>query len=399
MSELGEFREEVRGWLAENCPDGARGEGPIHLGTKRIDYPKDVQQWLEVMAERGWTVPMWPTEYGGGGLSLDEAKVLYEEMAAIDARAPLRNMGTRMLGPTLLEYGTEDQKQRHLTTIALGGANWCQGYSEPGAGSDLAGLKTRAEDKGDYFLVNGQKIWTSGAVNADWMFCLVRTDFEAPKHQGISFVLFPMDQEGVTVKPIQLISGSSPFCETFLDDVIAEKRDLVGQVNEGWTIGKRLLQHERSGQGGLGPAAAGKTNAVGVTVDLDVSEVANEYLGTSDGKIADNALRDEVISWKMKQAAFSSTQRRAGEESRSGSAPGEATSIFKLVGSSLTQNKQELVAKLMGTQGYGWQSEAFTADELATTTSWLSSRAVTIYGGTNEVQMNIIAKRVLGLPD
>ena len=402
MSELVEFREEVRGWLAENCPDGARGEGPVHLGTKRVNYPSDVQSWLERMAERGWTVPMWPTEYGGGGLSLDEAKILYEEMTAIDARVPLRNMGTRMLGPTLLEYGTEDQKQRHLTTIARGGANWCQGYSEPGAGSDLAGLKTRAEDRGDYFLVNGQKIWTSGAVNADWMFCLVRTDFDAPKHQGISFVLFPMDQDGVTVKPIQLISGSSPFCETFLDDVVAEKRDLIGQVNEGWTVGKRLLQHERSGQGGLGPGG-GKTQAVGVTVDLDVTEVAREYLGEVNGKIADSSLRDEVINWKMRSAAFRSTQRRAGEESSSGNAPGEATSIFKLAGSSLTQDKQELIAKLMGSQGYGWQddsgSNTFSDEELATTTSWLSSKAVTIYGGTNEVQMNIIAKRVLGLPD
>ena len=197
---------------------------------------------------------MWPREYGGGGLSLEQTKVLYEEMSAIDARPPLRNMGTRMLGPTLLEYGTEDQKQRHLTAIAEGKANWCQGYSEPGAGSDLAGLRTQADDQGDHFVINGQKIWTSGAQFADWMFCLVRTDNEAPKHQGISFVLLPMDQEGVTVKPIQLISGGSHFCETFLDNAIAEKRDLIGQLNEGWTVGKRLLQHERSGQGGLGPS-------------------------------------------------------------------------------------------------------------------------------------------------
>ena len=398
MSELQEFRQDVRGWLAEHCPTGARGEGEIHLGTTKKTYDRDTQAWLEIMAERGWTVPMWPTEYGGGGLSVDQTKVLYEEMAAIDARPPLRNMGTRMLGPTLLEYGTEDQKQRHLTTIAQGGANWCQGYSEPGAGSDLASLRTQAEDKGDYFLINGQKVWTSGAQFADWMFCLVRTDNDVPKHQGISFVLLPMDQDGVTVKPIQLISGGSHFCETFLDDAIAEKRDLVGQLNDGWSVGKRLLQHERSGQGGLGPSV-GRSGPVGVTIDLDVADVGRDYLGLQDGRIADPQMRDEVIRWKMRSAAFQSTQRRAGEEAKSGQTPGAATSIFKLYGSSLSQDRQDLIARLMGSQGVGWEGEAFASDEIGATRSWLASRAVTIYGGTNEVQANIIAKRVLGLPD
>ena len=348
MSELQAFREEVRGWLGEHCPEGARGEGDIHLGTTKKTYDRDLDAWLEIMAERGWTVPMWPTEYGGGGLSLEQTKVLYEEMSVIDARPPLRNMGTRMLGPTLLEYGTEDQKRRHLTAIAEGKANWCQGYSEPGAGSDLAGLRTQADDHGDHFVINGQKIWTSGAQFADWMFCLVRTDSDAPKHQGISFVLLPMDQEGVTVKPIQLISGGSHFCETFLDNAIAEKRDLIGQLNEGWTVGKRLLQHERSGQGGLGPSI-GKSGPVGVTIDLDVAEVGLDYVGSDDSKIADPSLRDEVIRWKMRSAAFSATQRRAGAEASSGAIPGAATSIFKLYGSSLAQDRQDLTARLMGT--------------------------------------------------
>ena len=398
MSELQAFREEVRGWLGEHCPEGARGEGDIHLGTTKKTYDRDLDAWLEIMAERGWTVPMWPREYGGGGLSLEQTKVLYEEMSAIDARPPLRNMGTRMLGPTLLEYGTEDQKRRHLTAIAEGKANWCQGYSEPGAGSDLAGLRTQADDHGDHFVINGQKIWTSGAQFADWMFCLVRTDSDAPKHQGISFVLLSMDQEGVTVKPIQLISGVSHFCETFLDNAIAEKRDLIGQLNEGWTVGKRLLQHERSGQGGLGPSI-GKSRPVGVTIDLDVAEVGLDYVGGDGGKIADPSLRDEVIRWKMRNAAFSATQRRAGAEVSSGATPGAATSIFKLYGSSLAQDRQDLTARLMGTQGAGWEGDGFSSDEVGATRSWLSSRAVTIYGGTNEVQCNIIAKRVLGLPD
>ena len=395
MSELAEFREETRAWLNENCPDGAKGPGEIHTGSTKIDFAADTQRWMEVMAERGWTVPNWPKEYGGGGLSTEETKVLYEEMLAISARAPLVNMGTRMFGPTLLEYGTEDQKQRHLTVIAQGGAAWCQGYSEPGAGSDLASLRCRAEDKGDYFLINGQKIWTSGAQYADWMFCLVRTDFDASKHNGISFVLLPMDQEGVTVKPIELISGVSPFCETFLDNAVAEKRDLVGQLNDGWTVGKRLLQHERSGQGGLGTGAQ-RSRPVGVTIDLEMQDVLNDYV--NDPSIAPE-LRDRVIDWQMKSAAFRLTQKRAGKESRDGKTPGEATSVFKLYGSTLAQDRQDLIVDLMGHQGVGWEGETFTSDETGAARSWLASRAVTIYGGTNEVQANIIAKRVLGLPD
>ncbi len=395
MSELAEFREETRAWLAENCPDGAKGPGEIHTGSTKVNFAADTQRWMEAMAERGWTVPNWPKEYGGGGLSTEETRVLYEEMLALGARAPLVNMGTRMFGPTLLEYGTEDQKQRHLTVIAQGGAAWCQGYSEPGAGSDLASLRCRAEDKGDYFLINGQKIWTSGAQYADWMFCLVRTDFEASKHNGISFVLLPMDQDGVTVKPIELISGSSPFCETFLDNAIAEKRDLVGQLNEGWTVGKRLLQHERSGQGGLGTGAQ-RSRPVGVTIDLEVNDVLNEYV--NDPAITPE-LRDKVMNWKMRSAAFRLTQKRAGEESRDGKTPGEATSVFKLYGSTLAQDRQDLIVDLMGHHGVAWEGDAFSSDEIGAARSWLASRSVTIYGGTNEVQANIIAKRVLGLPD
>ncbi len=398
MSDLRTFREETRAWLEENCPPGARGPGEIPTGSTKVEIrDPDTRLWLERMAERGWTVPTWPEAYGGGGLSDDEARVLYEEMAAIDARPPLVNMGTRMLGPTLLEYGTEEQKQRHLRPIAEGRAAWCQGYSEPGAGSDLASLRTRAELSGDRFVINGQKIWTSGAQTADWMFALVRTDPEAPKHQGISFVLLPMDQPGVTVRPIALISGSSPFCETFFDDAEASRDDLVGELNQGWTVGKRLLQHERSGQGGL--SRSGGSRPVGVTVDLDVAETALRYVGGDGGRIADPALRARVLEWKMADAAFRLTQRRAAEENAGGGTPGEATSIFKLYGSTLARERQDLLVRLMGTRGLGWEGDAFTDEELGAARSFLASRAVTIYGGTNEVQQNIIAKRVLGLPD
>ncbi|MFK7914001.1 MAG: acyl-CoA dehydrogenase family protein [Pseudomonadales bacterium] len=396
MSDLAEFRAEAKEWLQRNCPAGARGPGVVHSGSTKVAFDADLQLWLERMAERGWTVPTWPEAYGGAGLDDDRAQVLFDEMGALGARLPLMNMGTRMLGPTLLEFGSEAQKIEHLTRIAQGKAAWCQGYSEPGAGSDLASLRARADLEGDHFVINGQKIWTSGAQTADWMFALVRTDMDAPKHQGISFVLLPMDQEGVTVRPIGLISGSSPFCETFLDNALASKRDLIGNLNEGWGIGKRLLQYERSGQGGLGPATAQRRLPVGVTVDLDVVEVARTYVGSEQGKLADPALRAQVLAWVCEDRALQLAQRRAREMADDA---GALTSIFKLRGSQLAQDRQALLMQLMGSQGLGWDGDGFSEEELGVNRSWLASRAVTIYGGTDEVQANIIAKRVLGLPD
>ncbi|MEM7080161.1 MAG: acyl-CoA dehydrogenase family protein [Pseudomonadota bacterium] len=393
MSEVAEFRAEVSAWLQENCPDGARGPGQIATGSTKIDLEPDVALWLERCAEKGYTAPTWPTEYGGGGLKPQQARVLYGEMAAIKARSPLMGMGTSMIGPTLLEYGTEDQKQRHVPKIARGEFQWCQGYSEPNAGSDLAALMTRAEDKGDHYLINGQKIWTSGAATADWMFILVRTDFDAPKHDGISFMLLPMDQEGVTTKPIRLISGSSPFCETFFDDAIAKKEDLVGELNKGWTIGKRLLQFERSGIGGLaGGARAADPNKTTV-------RVAKEYVGEVGGRIADDDIRNQVLELNMRRTQLNFTAQRVNEENKSG-IPGAATSIFKLVGAGLQKDTADMKRYLMGFRGLGAHEEVgFTADELKATEEFLHLRTTTIYGGSDEVQRNILAKRVLGLPD
>jgi alkylation response protein AidB-like acyl-CoA dehydrogenase len=393
VGETNTFRAEVASWLAENCPEGARGPGQIASGSSKITLEPDTALWLERMSERGWTVPTWPTEYGGGGLTAAEAKILYDEMGAIGARSPLMGMGTSMIGPTLLEYGTEDQKQRHLPKIARGEYQWCQGYSEPNAGSDLAALTTRAVDNGDHFVINGQKIWTSGAATADWMFILVRTDPDAPKHEGISFMLMSMDQDGVTTKPIRLISGSSPFCETFLDDAIAQKVDLVGELNKGWTIGKRLLQFERSGIGGLTGGARAADPA------KTMVRVAKAYIGEEDGKIADTAMRDTILDMNMRRAAFGYTAQRANEENKSG-IPGAATSIFKLVGAGLQRDGADLKRQIMGFRGLGAHEEVgFTADELKATEEFLHLRTTTIYGGSNEVQSNIIAKRVLGLPD
>ncbi len=393
------FREETRSWLEANCPASMREscaeDQIIGGGTKQQYDNPDQKLWLDRMAEKGWTAPTWPTEYGGGGLSKDEFLVLQDEMARINARAPISGMGFSMIGPTLLDYGTEEQKAEHLPKIVSGELRWCQGYSEPGAGSDLAALQTKCEDKGDHFLINGQKIWTSGAQYADWIFTLVRTEPQAPKHEGISFVLIDMSQPGVTVKPIKLISGNSPFCETFFDDARCEKYNLVGQLNRGWTVGKRLLQHERSSISGLsGGGRRGRYDTLGRLPDI-----GKQYLGTDNGKIADAAKREAVLKNQMNQRSFGLTQQRAMQESENGATPTFLTSMFKYYGSEVGKERLEIQLELMGTQSLGWEGDNFDDLEKSLTRTWLRSKAGTIAGGSSEIQLNIIAKRVLGLPD
>ncbi|MFT5562307.1 MAG: alkylation response protein AidB-like acyl-CoA dehydrogenase, partial [Litorivivens sp.] len=321
------FHQEARSWIADNCPDSMRNRS-VHFEDAHETYStEDAKLWLDRAAERGWTAPTWPAEYGGGGLSYDENKALQEEMATAKALPPLAGMGTSMIGPTLLEFGTEEQKKQHLPKIVTGEIRWCQGYSEPGSGSDLASLQTKAVLDGDHFVINGQKIWTSGAQHAQWMFCLVRTDSKAAKHDGISFVLLPMDQDGVSVKPIQLISGSSPFCETFFDNAIASRDDLVGELNKGWTVGKRLLQYERS-------ATSVKSKKKEKYVN-PYAKIAQQYYSIEGGKLQDRDARDKIARQTMSEKSLALTIQRVTEESRSGKAPGAATSIFKLVGSTL----------------------------------------------------------------
>ena len=286
MSDLEQFRQETRAWLEENCPDRMRvpskGFEDLYNGGRNpeIDHP-DQKVWCDRMAARGWTVPHWPQEYGGGGLSKEEVKILRQEMARINARSPLDSFGISMLGPALLQFGTEEQKLEHLPKIARGEIRWCQGYSEPNAGSDLASLATKAEDKGDHYLINGQKIWTSYADKADWIFCLVRTDNSGSKHEGISFVLFDMASPGVTTRPIKLISGSSPFCETFFDNVKAYKSNLIGEEGKGWAIAKYLLTHEREMISGFGAPPK-----------KSVGQMAVESFGAdTSGRLANSILR------------------------------------------------------------------------------------------------------------
>ena len=383
--DLDAFRAEARDWLEANFPkslakDQDGQQAALMGGGVQSD---DWKLWKERMGAKGWGVPTWPKQYGGGGLSPAEARVLQQEMGKIGAVNPIGGMGVGMFGPTLLEYGTD---------IVTGKVWWCQGFSEPGAGSDLASLQTKAEDKGDHFLVNGSKIWTSGAQYADMIFCLVRTD-QTKKHEGISFVVFSMKDPGVEIRPIKLIAGNSPFCETFITDVKVPKENLVGPLNGGWSVAKRLLQHERSGMNGSrGAGQATSPVALGV--------VAKKYVGEDEtGRLADSDLRTRIIMNEIDTKALQQTVRRSALEAKSNSGPSAATSILKNANMKAAQDRAELTLEFMGSQGLGWEGAEFTPDELQAVRGWLSGKAGSIYGGSNEVQSNIISKRILGLPD
>jgi len=394
MVDLARFRDETRRWLVENAPASMytppRTPDDICWGGRKTPYPDDVRRWLDLMAGRGWTAPTWPREYSGGGLSKAEAKVLAEEMAKLRLRPPLTGFGLSMIGPLLLQEGSEELKREHLPPIVRGEIRWCQGYSEPGAGSDLASLQTRAVRDGDSFVVNGQKVWTSYADKADWMFLLVRTDAEAPKHSGITFLLMDMETPGVTVRPIRLISGSSPFCETFLTDVRVPARNVVGRVNGGWLMAKALLGHERTM---IADAFKERDDAKRLVA------LARRYLGEEHGRVADPLLRDRIAQVEMDQACLDLTLARARDGQRAGHKPGPESSIFKYYGTELNQRRRELMVEILGPQALGWDGAGFDDDELKITRDWLRSRGNSIEGGTSEIQLNIIAKRVLGLPD
>src|SRR5258708_28832008 len=315
-SDLESVRRDVREWLAKNFPPWRKGKGTIMFAEGGGPSEPDFPRWKKAMAEKGWGTPTWPKQYGGAALSRTEARVLQEEMNKIGAFSPIGGMGVAMFGPTLLEYGNEEQKRRHVPPIVQGELRWCQGYSEPGAGSDLASLRTQAVDKGDHFLVNGQKIWTSGAQYADWCFCLVRTD-NTRKHEGISFILIDMKSAGIETRPIKLISGNSPFCETFFTDVKVPKENLMGPLNGGWTVGKRLLQFERDGQGGN---TRGASFRGADTRSLD--EIAKHYLGAdAKGRIADADLRGRIADNMMDATAMRLTVQRMNDDMRSNQGP------------------------------------------------------------------------------
>ena len=382
MADLDDFRTDASAWLEANCPPAMRtpmtSEKDAVWGGRNATFSSPAQrQWLDAMGSRGWTVPDWPSEYGGGGLSAAETKVLKEEMAAIGARSPLLSFGISMLGPALLKYGNEAQKKRFLPEIARGEIRWCQGYSEPGAGSDLAGLQTRAEDAGDHFVVNGQKVWTSYADQADWIFCLVRTSSES-KHGGISFLLFDMASKGVSTKPILLISGNSPFCETFFDDVKVPKDQLVGEENKGWDVAKYLLGHEREMISGMG--LGGDSPA----------------LGAAMGRIDDPLLRAEVAAFDVDALAFAAMSEHFIDQLKAGEAHPALPSMMKYAGTELNKRRHELIMAGGGSDALEWDSDRSKAGKAPR--EWLRTKANSIEGGTSEIQLGIVAKHILRLP-
>src|SRR5829696_4327566 len=385
MADIDQFRADTSAWLEAHCPaemrEPMRSEKDACWGGRHWAFQSEAQrQWLGVMAERGWTVPDWPKDYGGGGLTAAEAKVLKEEMARIGARSPLTSFGISMLGPALLKYGSEAQKKHYLPQIARGEIRWCQGYSEPGAGSDLASLQTKCEDKGDHWLVNGQKVWTSYADKADWIFCLVRTDPQAPKHKGISFILFDMATPGVSTKPILLISGSSPFCETFFDDVKVPRDQVVGELNKGWDVAKYLLGHEREMISGMG--LGGQTESLGAALRDAVS--------------ADPILRSDVARFDVDAMAFRAMSERFIDELKAGQAHPAQPSMMKYAGTELNKKRHELVMAAGGSDALEWDSDRSRKGKSAR--EWLRTKANSIEGGTSEIQLGIIAKRILDLP-
>ena len=392
MSDPDAFRAEVRAWLEANCPpemrEPVRDEDDVCWGGRKFVFKNAAQkQWLEACVARGYTVPDWPKEYGGAGLSPEETKILRQEMKRIHARSPLDSFGIWMLGPALLKFGTEEQKVHYLNQIARGEIRWCQGYSEPGSGSDLVSLQTFGEDKGDHWVVNGSKIWTSYADKADWIFCLVRTDPEAPKHLGISFVLFDMATKGVSTRPITLISGKSPFCETFFDDVRVEKANLVGTLNRGWDVAKHLLAHERTMIGAMGEVGGGRP----------LGQVATGSIGMDDeGRLDEPMLRARIAELEIDAAAFRLAMERAGDQVKAGQAHPAIASMLKYYGSELNKRRHELLMAVGGSDALEWEGERSRGGKTAR--DWLRTKANSIEGGTSEVQLNIIAKHLLQLP-
>jgi acyl-CoA dehydrogenase len=384
MTDLDTFRKEARSWLEANCPPEMRqpvkGDDDVCWGGRNWVFSSPAQkQWLDVMAAKGWTVPDWPVAYGGGGLSPEQTKALRQEMAKLNCRSPLNSFGIWMLGPALLKFGTEEQKLHYLPQIARGEIRWCQGYSEPGSGSDLVSLQTFGEDKGDHWVVNGQKIWTSYADKADWIFCLVRTNKE-DKYQGISFLLFDMTTPGVTTKPILLISGASPFCETFFDNVAVPKHQIVGELNRGWDVAKYLLGHERemiSGMGGDGGMAS---------LGSFYADVLND----------NPVLRAEMAMFEVENLAFRAHSERFMDEWKTGRAHPAYSNLMKYVGTELNKKRHEIVMAAGGSDALEWESARTNGG--ARPRAWLRTKANSIEGGTSEVMLNVVSKRILEMP-
>ena len=384
MSEHDAYRTEIRNWIETNCPaemrTPQRGDEDVCWGGRNFVFQSDAQKlWLDRCAQAGLTVPDWSKEYGGAGLSAAETKIFRQEMARAKARSPLNSFGIWMLGPALLKFGSEEQKRHYLPQIACGEIRWCQGYSEPGSGSDLVSMQTYGEDKGDHWVVNGQKIWTSYADKADWIFCLVRTD-KTNKYQGISFLLFDMTTPGVSTKPIKLISGNSPFCETFFDDVVVPKHQIVGELNRGWDVAKYLLGHEREMISGMG--GDGGVTSIGAAMKAVLAD--------------EPVLRAQMALFDVDNLTFRAHGERFMDEWKTGRAHPAYSNLMKYVGTELNKRRHELVMATGGSSALEWDSEASAGGSKAR--NWLRTKANSIEGGTSEVMLNVVSKRILEMP-
>jgi alkylation response protein AidB-like acyl-CoA dehydrogenase len=373
------FRDQVRAFLREMPP---------HLAAKAaVDAQFDmseVMEWHKILYRKGWIAPHWPKEHGGPGWDAARRFILTEELE-LGGTPHLSPFGLSMVGPLIMQFGTDAQKQRFLPRILAGEEVWCQGYSEPNAGSDLASLRTRAEDDGKgHFVVNGQKTWTTYAQYADWIFCLVRTDAKVKKQEGISFLLIDMKTPGVVVKPFLTIGGTPAFCETFFENVVVPRENLLGPLNGGWTMAKALLGHERT-----------LIAAVGLS-SRAIRRV--KRLAAERGLLGHPGLRAKIARLEIRLRALQMANYRALAGAQLGKAPGPESSILKLVGSELQQKVMELAMEVMGMDSLTWFNEgAVPALGAWVPQQWAYLRATTIYGGSNEIQKNIIAKLILGL--
>ena len=371
------FRAEVRTWLEANLPVTLRGR------TNRPP-PAELMPWYRTLSRKGWVAPHWPKQYGGMGATLNEQIIMTEELARVGA-PQLPAQGLNHIGPILIEFGTEAQKVQHLPPIIAGTVIWAQGYSEPGAGSDLASLATRATLEGDHFVVHGQKVWTTWAHYSDWMFALVRTDpLAQPRHAGIRFLLLDLHSPGITIRPIRTIAGDDEFSEVFFDNVVVPAENLVGKLNDGWRIANALLGHER----------LGTSNPQYALIALDRIKT----MARASGVMADPAFRDRLAGASINVTALSALFSHAVELTNLQRSPGPDASMIKIFGSELLQSLSDLLIEAAGSQASIEKPITTDFGTVDVSTPFLQVRRATIYGGSSEIQRNIIARRVLNLP-
>jgi alkylation response protein AidB-like acyl-CoA dehydrogenase len=381
-----EFRKVFRTWLEANAPKHPVSELDAIAEADEGEWDRRVA-WFKKLASGGWTGIDWPKEYGGRGASILQTIVYHQELARVHAPLPYVGSGVGLIGPTLMHWGTEEQKRSHVPRVLTGEEIWCQGYSEPGSGSDLASLQTRAIEDGDYFVVNGQKVWTSNAQYSDWIFLLVRTDPGAPKHRGISYLLVDMKTPGITVRPLVQMTGASGFNEVFFEDVRVPKKNLVGEKNNGWQVAITTLMFERNGAGGGGGGMMHELVRLAHSVERN-------------GRIAweDSSVRQKIVEFYCEQQALKYTGFRQLTRRLKGLPPGPEGSMMKLVGTELNLRMSLFAMELLGPYSQLEYQAAHAIDHGKWSFRMLAARGGTIAAGTNQIQHNIIGERVLGLP-